>query len=304
MIDGGTLLLASLLSAARTVALASLVLSHSLLWPADFGHVSEPSYQCQTPLVRGYLGCVFTDADGHKMNFLLLLPPGYDPSQQYPLVLMLHGGGERAVTSRTFAENLDVLARVDYNEIWTYQPDHPKTVPVEALYPTFVVVPQLNYPNNWVNVAPSHGSYTLASEPTPSLQTAKDLVDYLQMRFSGIDSNRLYLTGISIGAYGAWDALERWPDYFAAALIAAGAGDPSKAALLKSIPIWVLQGADDKAVPVSGSTDMVKAIKAAGGDPKLTLVPGAGHAIFTYVYDPSAKTNNHIAWLFSQHKSS
>ena len=135
-------------------------------------------------------------------------------------------------------------------------------------------------------------------------------MDSLQRHFTGIDANRLYITGISLGAFGTWDAIERWPNYFAAAVPVSGAGDPSKAAVLKSMPIWAFHGSEDPTVPVSGSRDMIAAIKAAGGHPRYTELAGAPHEIWPFVYsypypggtNLSYRITGMYTWLFSQHK--
>ena len=132
-------------------------------------------------------------------------------------------------------------------------------------------------------------------------------MDTLQRKYTGIDARRLYITGLSNGGYGTWDAIERWPDYFAAAAPIAGAGDPSKAAVLKDMPIWAFHGSADTVIPVSGSRDMIAAIEAAGGHPRYTEFPGAGHGVWGYVYslnDSSERVTNFFPWLFSQHRSS
>ncbi|HEV7234704.1 MAG TPA: prolyl oligopeptidase family serine peptidase [Ktedonobacteraceae bacterium] len=132
---------------------------------------------------------------------------------------------------------------------------------------------------------------------------AKEIVDALQKEYQGIDSNRLYITGLSLGGYGVWDAIERWPSYFAAAIPIAGAGDPSKAAVLKDLPIWAFHGSADTTVPASGSRDMIATIKAAGGHPLYTEYPGAGHEIWDFVYATTGTaqhTPGVLSWLFSQ----
>jgi predicted peptidase len=93
-----------------------------------------------------------------------------------------------------------------------------------------------------------------------------------------------------------WDAIERWPDYFAAAVPVAGAGDPSHAAELAHVPIWDFHGADDTNVPVSGSRAMIQAIQSAGGSPRYTEFVGATHTIWMQVYGDSAM----LEWLFAQ----
>jgi len=107
-----------------------------------------------------------------------------------------------------------------------------------------------------------------------------------------------------MGGYGTWEAIERWPNYFAAAAPIAGAGDPSKASTLTHLPIWAFHGSADRTVPVSGSRDMIDAISAAGGNPRYTEFPGAGHGVWGYVYSLGASGNatDFFPWLFSQHK--
>jgi dienelactone hydrolase len=124
-------------------------------------------------------------------------------------------------------------------------------------------------------------------------------VDALQKQYPNIDPHRLYITGLSMGGYGTWDAIERWPDYFAAAAPLAGAGDPSKASRLVNLPIWAFHGSGDGDVPVSSSRDMIEAIKVAGGHPRYTEYASAGHDIWIMVYSTPA----FMSWLFSQHNS-
>jgi predicted peptidase len=132
---------------------------------------------------------------------------------------------------------------------------------------------------------------------------AKEILDMLLNKYSGIDADRLYVTGLSMGGYGTWEAIERWPNYFAAAAPLSGAGDPSKAALLVHEPIWAFHGALDTVVPVSGSRDMISAITQAGGHPRYTEFPNDGHDLWTSgkVYSPTADPA-FFSWLFSQKK--
>ncbi len=282
--------------------LVALLLIARLLWPPHLlaKDQAEPSYECESEPIGGYQACVFTDANGQTMNFLLNVPAGYDSHKKYPLVLLLHGGGERGHREFSVGSNLAVLTRLNYVSVWAPHKEHAS---VQSRWPSFVVVPQLMGRERWVDISPRHGSYRLSPEPTLELKTARDIVDYLRREYPGIDGRRVYLTGISLGGYGSWDALERWPKYFTAALIASGAGDPSNAAVLKDIPIWVLHGADDPIVPVSGSVDMFHAIKALGGSKvQFTEVPYAGHDIWGIVYNITSPTHNHVKWLFSQRK--
>jgi predicted peptidase len=133
------------------------------------------------------------------------------------------------------------------------------------------------------------GSLTLAHE---ILQ--ETLAEYASV----VDTRRVYITGISMGGYGTWDAIERWPQDFAAAAPISGAGDPSQVSTVARLPVWAFHGTLDTTVPVAGSRDMIAALTAAGGHPLYTEYPNAKHDIWVRVYsDPTF-----LAWLFAQHR--
>ena len=262
------------------------------------------SLSCQQAEPDGYQKCRYTDEFGQTMSFFLHVPALGGPLQKYPLVLVLHGGGERASPGMTPAEGQAVLVRSPYVKCWVTKAAHLDEPSVQSRWPSFIVVPQLGDLSRWVDVPPGHGSYQLAPRPTEELRMAKEVVDLLRQKYGDVDSNRLYITGISLGGYGTWDAIERWPNYFAAAVPVSGAGDPSRASELKDLPIWVFHGAGDPIVPVSGSRDMVQAILAAGGQPRYTEYAGAKHDIWAraYAVDTTSPSASLFQWLFSQHK--
>lgn len=252
----------------------------------------------------GYQQCRFTDELAQTMTFLLHVPTSGDPTRKYPLALVLHGGGERCQADTTFAEARSTLDAAAYVKVWSTDVATRGVPAVQSRWPSYVVVPQLVLPKRWVDVAPGQGPYDLLPEPTAELRLAREILDQLQVDHSDIDASRIYATGISLGGYGTWDAIERWPDYFAAAAPVSGGGDPSKAGELKDLPIWAFHGSDDPTVPVSGSRAMVRAIQAAGGQPKYTEYAGAGHDIFATVYDPVGQSGGQslFEWLFAQQK--
>lgn len=263
------------------------------------------SVRCLAGQTNGYQRCSYTAASGDTTQFLLHVPSSYDQRKKYPLVLVLHGGGERAKAGSSTTEACDSLEKAPYVKAWVSDSVHKDVPSVQSRWPSFVVVPLLSGQNRWVNVPPSEGSHRLPGSPTPQLEAAKELVDTLRTEYSGVDGKRLYITGVSLGGYGTWDAIERWPGYFAAAVPVSGGGDPSRATELESLPIWVFHGASDHIVPVSGSRDMVEALRAAGGEPKYTEYAGAGHDIWARVYsvDQPLLTASVFQWLFSQHRS-
>lgn len=253
-----------------------------------------PPQKAYTTSNNVYVTHMYTDAQGMTMTYYLYVPSNYNPQKKYPLVLLLHGGGERSQASNTRAQNRTLLLNQQYVQVWSSS--------IQATWPSFIVIPQVMGTQRWVNVPASQGSYTLAAQPSDSLRTAKEIVDILQRQYIGIDANRLYVTGLSMGGYGTWEAIERWPHYFAAAAPLAGAGDPSQASVLIGLPIWAFHGSADTTVPVSGSRDMIQAIKAAGGNPRYTEYAGAGHGIWGTVYSTAANPD-FFSWLFSQSRS-
>jgi predicted peptidase len=260
-----------------------------------------------TPISNfGYIAHTFTNAKGQSLPYYLYIPAHYDPQQKYPLVLMLEGSGEASNLKRTPEQNREIFFHASYIQVWSAQYRGHYNPDIQQRWPCFVVVPQLTTPQQWVNVNDSKGSYKQPMQTSTQLLLTKELLDALQQEYSGIDANRLYITGLSLGGYGTWDAIERWPNYFAAAAPIAGAGDPSpsKAALLVHLPIWDFHGSKDPHVPVSGSRDMIKAIRAAGGHPRYTEFAGAGHGVWGRAYGTDAGyVPDFLPWLFSQHRA-
>ncbi len=182
------------------------------------------------------------------INFLLYLPADYgrDPQKKWPLLLYLHGSGERGY---------DVQAL-------TAQP-LPETLEQQTDFPFIVVSPQLG---------PGQETWSGMIEPLNSL------LDEIEQALA-VDRQRVYLTGLSLGGAGTWEFGLRYPGRFAALVPIAGfyRGDPNDICALKDIPIWVFHGAQDTIVPPSASQDVVEVLKACGGNVRFTLYPEADH---------------------------
>ena len=113
-----------------------------------------------------------------------------------------------------------------------------------------------------------------------------------------VDTNRIYITGLSMGGFGTFDAIERYPDLFAAAVPVCGGGDISMAASIKHIPIWIFHGAEDPAVDAAFSLNMIEALTKTGAHPGYTQYPEVGHFSWIAAYSDQMM----IEWLFRQHK--
>lgn len=153
-------------------------------------------------------------------------------------------------------------------------------------YPAFLFVPFCPKGSGWGGIPNYPTMDTLVFESIEALQT----------EYAAINADRIYVTGVSRGGYGSWHFISFRPDMFAAAMPVCGGGDPALAANIVDVDIWAFHGEDDINVPVSGSRDMIEAIKKYGGNPKYTEFEGTGHDIWGYV----TKTPGVLEWLFEQ----
>ncbi|HEY7415729.1 MAG TPA: peptidase, partial [Ktedonobacteraceae bacterium] len=160
----------------------------------------------------GFTTHVFIDTQGNLFHYYLYIPVHYNYTQKYPLVLLLHGGGERSSPSKTAEQNEQVLLNDPYAQVWSADYNAPGNPQIQQHWPCFVVIPQLGTGQDWVNVPINGGSYSQPAQPSTGLLVAKEILDALQQEYTSIDANRLYVTGLSLGGYGTWDAIERWPN--------------------------------------------------------------------------------------------
>jgi predicted peptidase len=168
---------------------------------------------------------------------------------------------------------------------------------IMAKYPAFVVAPQCPEGEQWVDTPWTADSHTMKEKPTEPLRQSLELVESLA-KVLPIDQNRLYITGLSMGGFGVWDAIQRHPDRFAAAVTICSGGDPAYAEKIKHIPIWAFHGDADTTVKPKRSREMIDALKKAGGNPKYTEYKGVGHNSWEQTYaDPKL-----YEWLFAQNR--
>jgi predicted peptidase len=204
-----------------------------------------------------------SDANGRTIRYLLDLPRDYRKSnRRWPLILSLHGAGERG-------EDLD---KVRKRGLLVHVAKHDD-------FPFVVVSPQCSAKDGW------------------NPEQLGELLDDVQSRYR-IDEDRVYVTGYSMGGFGTWALAVEYPDRFAAIAPICGGGAPSQAEKIKHVPAWVFHGGKDKVVPATASKEMVKALREAGGDPKLTIWPRKRHGIWNRVYSKSSL----YEWLLSHRR--
>ncbi|MBU0696642.1 MAG: prolyl oligopeptidase family serine peptidase [Bacteroidetes bacterium] len=219
--------------------------------------------------------------EGDTLNYRLL-SPDYNTSRKFPLVIFLHGSGERGH---------DNEAQLKWG-VMNFASDQ-----MMLQHPCYVIAPQLPENESWSNFTKPDAENLMMLNSSPSI-TMKLLIDLIH-DFAAkhpIDQSRIYITGLSMGGFGTFDAIERYPNLFAAAVPVCGGGDISKASLIANIPIWMFHGAEDPAVPTKYSLQMTEALFKAGAHPALTIYPETGHFSWLGAYTDPLMFN----WLFSQ----
>jgi predicted peptidase len=202
-----------------------------------------------------------------SLNYWLFLPPGYDddPARRWPLILFLHGMGERG-------DDLELVKKHGLARLAGEQP--------ALLSPFVVIAPQCPLGTYWAHELDALNA--LLDEALENLR---------------IDPDRVYLTGLSMGGFGSWFLAMARPERFAAVVPICGGGDPNAACALKDVPVWAFHGAKDRIVRPMESRRMVRALKACGGDVRLTIYPEADHDSWTETY-----ANPELYEWFLQHK--
>jgi len=229
-----------------------------------------------------YEARVFENAKEEKLHYRLMLPQGYDAkgTAKYPLVLFLHGAGERgADNQKTLIHATGDFAKPENRE----------------KYPAFVLVPQCPDGKRWVEVDWTLDAHQQLPEDSATIKLVLELIASLQKEYR-LDQQRQYVTGLSMGGYGTWDLITRHPDMWAAAVPVCGGGDEAVAAKSVRVPVWAFHGDKDTVVKPHRSRKMIEAIKQAGGEPRYTEYPGVAHNSWAPAYaDPKM-----IEWMFAQ----
>jgi predicted peptidase len=205
------------------------------------------------------------------LKYLLYLPKDYsrNPEAKWSTILFLHGMGERG-------DDLEIVKKHGI----------PKIVEVKDDFPFITISPQCPMTYMW----------TMMNDELHAL-----LVDAVQ-RYN-VDEARIYLTGLSMGGYGAWHLAAAYPDLFAAVVPICGgmihdSGFTEKIKVLKDMPIWIFHGAKDEAVPIQNSKELYDALKKYGGHVKFTIYPKLGHDSWTKTYD----NPNLYKWLLKNRR--
>lgn len=225
----------------------------------------------------------FGNDKGDTLLYRQLFPDA-DTLRKYPLVIFLHGSGERGHDNDAQLKWGVMNFATDANMV---------------LHPCFVIAPQCPEGSGWSNFSGDRKKMELNLQPTPAkpMELLIGLIHKMIKSFN-IDSNRIYITGLSMGGFGTYDAIERYPHLFAAAVPVCGGGDVSKASSIAHIPIWIYHGSDDPAVSPLYALNMLEALTKAGARPGFTQLPETGHFSWLGAYSDARI----MEWMFRQHK--
>ena len=201
-----------------------------------------------------------------NLGSYVYLPEDFDASRKYPMVVFLHGAGERGDGSEK------MLPLVCKNALPNYAVGGKE-------YPFILLCPQCPENIVWNNIVLS----------------LKKLIDQIALEYNA-DADRIYCTGISMGGYGTWEMGIIYSDFFAAIAPVCGGGFVWRASQLKNMPVWAFHGDADNVVPLENSRMMVDGVNAAGGNAKFTVFPGVQHNS----WDSAYLETDVVEWLLKQ----
>ena len=222
---------------------------------------------------------IFKDSkSGKELRYNIYVPENYSSQKKYPVLLFMHGMG---TIGTDFVSATNGIKPVFENS-------------ADIVKKAIIIAPQAPDANGFWPI------HNRGNDECGWGGIAMRLLLDIEKNYS-CDTNRIYVTGNSMGGHGTWNLIETYSDHFAAAIPICGWGDnPGNASKLKNIPIWIYHGDADPTVPVAASRNMYNTIKSAGGTKiKYTELPGVNHDSWT----PAYKNRELISWLFSQNKA-
>ena len=248
------------------------------------------SFYCQSilslaakDLVNSYIS-VHSGEQG--FNYRYSPPQKMENGKVYPLLVFFHGAGGRGNNNTGQLTDAGAVNAFEKESLRLKRKSH-------------IFAGQVPKGEKWVNT-----SWSLLGHRIPkisvSMKMALEAIDiYIQNPSNQVDTNRIYAMGLSMGGYGTWDAIQRRPNFFAAAVPICGGGDKSIAKELAHLPIWAWHGDKDTVIKPSRSRDMIEAITKAGGSPKYSEIKGRGHNSWVDCW----KSEKMWSWLYSQRKN-
>src|SRR5436190_9379367 len=230
----------------------------------------------------------FVFAEGKVLPYRILYPENYDKNKKYPLLLLLHGAGERGK---------DNEKQLTWGSKLFITPENRKN------FPAIVVFPQCPEESFWAvtkidrTTTPFTIEFDYTAEPNWPLAAANALVKKLSNE-EGVDKSRVYISGLSMGGMGTFESVYRYPDMYAAALPMCGGGDVNRYdKRVAKVPFWIFHGAVDAVVNPQLSRDMVEKLKSLKAEVKYSEYPGVNHNSWENAF----AEKDYLSWML-QHK--
>lgn len=226
---------------------------------------------------------------GDTLRYRILYPEHYDENKAYPLVLFLHGAGERGSDNHRQLTHGGSLFLADS---------------IRSEFPSIVVFPQCPSDGFWSNVSIQSNEggghaffFQERGRPTGPMALLLRLTKKLRKE-EAVDQNRVYVGGLSMGAMGTFELLRRQPRVFAAAFAICGGDNTRNAGKYAHVPLWIFHGEKDNVVPPEHSLIIIDRLQQLGANPRYTFYPDADHNS----WDPAFEEPDFIPWLFSNSK--
>ena len=222
-----------------------------------------------------------------SLPYRILLPKDFDPNKEYPLLVFLHGAGERG-------NDNDNQLYHSSNFFLSYE--------FRNSIPSIIIFPQCPKNSYWAKIKgipnpkyPTQKESFSDSLPENSqLLIVESLLSNIENTYK-IDPSKRYIAGLSMGGMGTFELVARNPNYFAAGIAICGGANPNWAKFFKKTPLWIFHGLKDNVVPPELSINIYNSIKTYNSESKLTLYENVGHNS----WDPAFEEVEIMNWLFS-----
>lgn len=229
-----------------------------------------------------YIPRIFKTTTGNILPYNIYYPESYNKKEKTPLLIMLHGAGERGSdNTRQLIHVAPLLGRKAISD----------------KYPAVLLWPQCPEEDYWAPVKRFEWVFEEGAGATRAMQSLMSLIDQI-LKDKNIDHERIYIAGLSMGGFGTLDLLSRIPEKIAAAVPICGGADLTKAGNYADIPLWIFHGAKDNVVGVKQSRDLVSLLKLSGADVRYTEYPEGDHDVWNEAFSEPEL----LPWLFSQRK--
>jgi predicted peptidase len=228
-------------------------------------------------ILDGFVPREYQSSTGLKLPYRLFVPRPAKRDEELPLILYLHGRGGAGTDNRKQISGGNALG----THLWI-EPG------MQERHPAFVLAPQIPETSTW---------HATGDKPSPHVAALLELLDELRSELR-IDARRVYVVGQSLGGYGAWDVIARYPGVFAAAVPLCGGGDAKRILSAHDVSVWVFHGAKDATVPVSRSREMVDALRTVNSSVRYTEYPDVDHDVWNHAF----RERDLPEWMFAQRR--